>query len=85
MTAKEALVRLNQPFSYPPDIDSYFDAKEVAMKSLEKDLSIIEELEKIKEELEEKTEFTGGGWYLVVGWDTIEKVIDNHISELKGE
>ena len=43
-----------------------------------------EELKKIKTELKEESDFTGAG-HLVVEWETIEKIIDNRISELKGE
>lgn len=43
-----------------------------------------EELKKIKTELKSESDFTGAG-HLVVEWETIEKVIDNRISELKGE
>lgn len=53
-------------------------------KRIAKGKSLIEELEKIKTELEEETDFTGAG-HLVVDWETIEKVIDNRIFELKGK
>ena len=91
MTTKEALVRLNQPFSYPPDTDSYFDAKRVAMKSLEKDLSIIKELEKIKEEIAQidKIYYPDLSFYetrdCYIQRKSVAEVIDKHISELKGE
>ena len=41
-------------------------------------------LEKLKAELKGESDFTGAG-HLVVEWETIEKVIDNRISELKGK
>lgn len=84
MTTKEALERLKQPFNATPDTDSYFDAKEVAMKSLEKDLSIVKELEKIKAEIEEHNRK-----YLSEDNAGLERAIydfiEPHITELKGE
>lgn len=90
MTTKEALERLKQPFNYPPDTDSYFDAKEVAMKSLEKDLSIIKELENLKEEIDNHLciacviEDLGKEKYKKLS-SVIAAVIDEHISEIKGD
>lgn len=87
MTTKEALKRLKQPFNDDPD--SYFDAKEVAMKSLEKDLSIIKELEKIKAEInfiaEKCLPNSLAEEYEVKGMKTTIEIIDKHIAELKGE
>ena len=93
MAPKEALERLKQPFSATPDTDSYFDAKEVAIKSLEKDLSIIDELEKIKAEIEKTYPMNGygipssraTGKSVGYGIHIALEIIDKHISELKGD
>ena len=94
MTNKEALERLKQPFNATPDTDSYFDAKEVAIKSLEKDLSIVEELEKIKTEIigscnniaKEVSDLNyTRKIYVYEQLSEIKGAIDKHISELKGE
>ena len=46
--------------------------------------SLIEELEKIKEEFGEYSRYTAGN-DLVVDWENIEEVFKDRISELKGE
>ncbi len=84
MTTKEALERLKQPFNATPDTDSYFDAKEVAIKSLEKDLSIIKELEDIKSEIEDldlgfvDEDFQTGIAYGIMKFN---QILDKHIKE----
>lgn len=90
MTTKEALERLKQPFNATPDTDSYFDAKEVAMKSLEKDLSIVKELEKIKAEINEYRIYCHNAddpmlCSLCVDnmFEGIYKIINEHIKENK--
>ena len=47
-----------------------------------KKISTVEELEKIREEIEEQSNrnFYENGW-----WTYVSSVLDNHISELKGE
>lgn len=61
---------------------------EIAIKALENQKSIIEELEKIKTEFEELAylfDDLSPDKTLVVDLDNIEEVIDKYISELKGE
>ena len=84
MTTKEALERLRQPFNATPDTDSYFDAKEVAMKSLEKDLSIIKELEKIKDEIKKLTDINPDypmDRTIHISRNEVLEIIDKHIEE----
>ena len=50
----------------------------------EKGNAEVQILELIKSDLKAESDFTGAG-HLVVEWETIEKVIDERIAELKGE
>lgn len=78
MTREEAIQFIGQSVKSDVDMALVSDA----IKSLEQERSAIEELKKIKEEIEE---------YMIISFcedddiRNIRKIIDNHISELKGE
>lgn len=53
-------------------------------KEFQNQWGFIEELEKIKADIEDYSRYTAGN-DLVVDWENIEEVFNEHLSELKGE
>ena len=82
MTREEAIKNIREHCYFASLLPQAKEALDMAIKALENQKSVIEELEKIKAEMENpkviSMDFFDGLAY-------VEEIIDNRISELKGE
>ena len=90
MTDEEALDWLEsrkEHYELDDECQELAEALGIGIRALENQKSIIEELEKIKAEIEKEREEMASvkDWGRYYGLNMSLEIVDNHISELKGE